>query len=119
MREEICKTKLTFPLNQDLRFLPGHREYQRVTWRAGVFWRSLCTSHTRVRETHMDHVLAARQEGLAVLDIRSNDEYYHGHVEGSTHIPYQELQERIFELPPRKSALLVVTSPLDENSTKD
>lgn len=34
-----------------------------------------------------------------VLDVRDDDEYAEGHVPGSLHIPYQELAERLGELP--------------------
>jgi glyoxylase-like metal-dependent hydrolase (beta-lactamase superfamily II)/rhodanese-related sulfurtransferase len=38
-------------------------------------------------------------EGLTVLDVRGPGEWADGHIPGSLHIPYQELAERIGELP--------------------
>lgn len=36
--------------------------------------------------------------GLLVLDVREDDEWRAGHVEGSTHVPLMELQERYPDL---------------------
>ena len=38
-------------------------------------------------------------EGLHVLDVREDDEWAYGHIEGSQHIPMMELPARISELP--------------------
>lgn len=38
-------------------------------------------------------------EGLAVLDVREQVEWDHGHIEGATHIPLGELMERVGEVP--------------------
>jgi hydroxyacylglutathione hydrolase len=46
--------------------------------------------------------LARRLEGdgeVAVLDVRDAEEFDQGHIPGSLHIPYQQLPERIAELP--------------------
>lgn len=38
-------------------------------------------------------------EGLAVLDVREPVEWAHGHIDGSQHIPMNELPERLDEVP--------------------
>jgi rhodanese-related sulfurtransferase len=38
-------------------------------------------------------------EGLLVLDVREDDEWRAGHVEGSVHVPLMELGERYADLP--------------------
>jgi len=38
-------------------------------------------------------------EGLVVLDVREDDEWQTGRLEGSVHIPLRELGERFTELP--------------------
>jgi rhodanese-related sulfurtransferase len=38
-------------------------------------------------------------DGLLVLDVREDDEWVAGHVEGSLHVPLRELGERYAELP--------------------
>ena len=37
--------------------------------------------------------------GLTVLDVREEVEWRHGHIEGATHIPLQELPGRLDEVP--------------------
>ena len=36
---------------------------------------------------------------VAVLDVREDDEWAAGHIEGATHIPLQELPARLGDLP--------------------
>jgi rhodanese-related sulfurtransferase len=38
-------------------------------------------------------------EGLAVLDVREDVEWEHGHIEGAVHIPLMDLPERLDEVP--------------------
>jgi len=38
-------------------------------------------------------------DGLHVLDVREPDEWRHGHIEGATHIPLQDLPGRLSEVP--------------------
>jgi rhodanese-related sulfurtransferase len=49
-------------------------------------------------------------EGLVVLDVREQDEWEAGHVEGSTHIPLMELERRIGDLPRGIQTLVVCRS---------
>ncbi|MHB8436795.1 MAG: MBL fold metallo-hydrolase [Acidimicrobiales bacterium] len=39
------------------------------------------------------------EENMVVLDVRRPDEWAAGHLEGSTHIPFWELEERVGEVP--------------------
>jgi rhodanese-related sulfurtransferase len=39
-------------------------------------------------------------DAMAVLDVREQVEWDHGHIEGATHIPLGELGARIAEVPP-------------------
>lgn len=61
---------------------------------------------TGVPTVSIDGVPDPLPEGLVVLDVREPVEWAHGHIEGSTHIPMNELPERLAELP--DSQLLVV-----------
>ncbi len=48
--------------------------------------------------------LAERLDGevaITVLDVRDRDEYDRGHIPGSLNVPYEELMERLDELPAR------------------
>lgn len=38
-------------------------------------------------------------EGLAVLDVREQVEWVHGHIEGAVHIPLSTLPERMSDVP--------------------
>ena len=38
-------------------------------------------------------------EGLHVLDVREDDEWAFGHIEGAQHIPLMQLPSRLAELP--------------------
>lgn len=46
--------------------------------------------------------------GPAVLDVRSSNEFDAGHIPGSIHIPYDEIEQRIGELEPYRDKGLVV-----------
>jgi rhodanese-related sulfurtransferase len=46
-------------------------------------------------------------DGLLVLDVREDDEWRAGHVEGSVHIPLMELGNRYGELPEAEQTLVV------------
>ena len=38
-------------------------------------------------------------DGLAVLDVREQVEWDHGHIEGALHVPLMELPQRLADLP--------------------
>lgn len=38
-------------------------------------------------------------DGMAVVDVREDVEFVHGHIEGSLHIPLMQLPQRLAELP--------------------
>ena len=38
-------------------------------------------------------------EGLHVLDVREDDEWRAGHIEGATHIPLRDLPSRVADVP--------------------
>ena len=39
-----------------------------------------------------------QKEGLALLDVRSNEEFAAGHIQGAINIPHDQLAERLGEL---------------------
>ncbi len=49
-------------------------------------------------------------DGLLVLDVREDDEWRAGHVEGSVHVPLMELGERYADLPEADQTLVVCRS---------
>jgi rhodanese-related sulfurtransferase len=46
-------------------------------------------------------------EGLLVLDVREDDEWRAGHVEGSVHVPLMDLGATYAELPEAEQVLVV------------
>lgn len=46
-------------------------------------------------------------DGLLVLDVREDDEWTAGHVEGSVHVPLTELGARLGEVPADTQTLVV------------
>ena len=54
----------------------------------------------------VDGVPAPLPEGLVVLDVREDDEWQAGHVEGSVHIPLMQLGERYAELPQEQTLVV-------------
>ena len=46
-------------------------------------------------------------DGVILLDVRSPDEYSDYHIDGSINIPYDELDERLSELPDKEAIIIV------------
>ncbi|HEX4688818.1 MAG TPA: rhodanese-like domain-containing protein [Nocardioides sp.] len=46
-------------------------------------------------------------DGLLVIDVREDDEWRAGHVEGSVHVPLMQLGNRYTELPESEQTLVV------------
>ena len=57
-------------------------------------------SGNRIPTAAVDGVPSPLPEGLVVLDVREDDEWDAGRLEGSVHIPLGELTDRVAELPP-------------------
>jgi len=49
-------------------------------------------------------------EGAPLLDVRERSEYLEGHLPGARHIPYQELEERIAEVPHARTLVVYCAS---------
>jgi rhodanese-related sulfurtransferase len=45
-------------------------------------------------------------DGLAVLDVREEVEWQHGHIEGATHIPLRDLPARLHEVPDEQTLVV-------------
>ncbi len=50
----------------------------------------------------------AAKENILLLDVRTEEEFSEGHLENATHIPLQELNERINELEQFKGKEIIV-----------
>ncbi|MGH3322477.1 MAG: rhodanese-like domain-containing protein [Streptosporangiaceae bacterium] len=49
-------------------------------------------------------------ENLTVLDVREDDEWASGHLEGASHIPLRQLPERVEEVPTGDQVLVYCKS---------
>ncbi len=68
---------------------------------AGYAMENLLTG--RVRQYHWHDVADLPRDGsVTLLDVRTPAEYARGHIDGTVHIPVDELRERIGELDPAK-----------------
>ncbi len=47
-------------------------------------------------------------EDLVLLDVRRDEEWNEGHLEGAIHIPLHELEDRLSELEPYRDRELIV-----------
>jgi rhodanese-related sulfurtransferase len=54
---------------------------------------------TGIPTVSIDGVPDPLPDGLAVLDVREPVEWAHGHIDGSQHIPMNDLPERLAEVP--------------------
>jgi rhodanese-related sulfurtransferase len=61
---------------------------------------------TGIPTVSMDGVPDPLPDDLAILDVREPVEWAHGHIEGATHIPMNEIPDRLAEVP--DGQLLVV-----------
>lgn len=55
-------------------------------------------------------IMQETEDDYVVLDVRSDNEYYKGHIEGAIPIPVEELCERIEEEIPYEDMLILVYS---------
>ena len=64
----------------------------------------------RVNSDEAARMLERDKEGTAMVDVRRDDEWVTGHVKGAIHIPVDDLQNRIDELPRDKTLLFICGS---------
>ena len=61
----------------------------------------------RVKSDEAAQMLERDKEGTVIVDVRRDDEWVTGHVKGAIHIPIDDLQNRIDELPRDKTLLFI------------
>ncbi len=61
----------------------------------------------QVPEVDIDHVPLELAETTVVLDVREDDEWQAGHVDGAVHVPLGQLPQRLGELSAAQRVLVV------------
>lgn len=63
-----------------------------------------------MRETTIDQLAAALDQGASVVDVREPAEFREGHVPGATNIPMGQLTARLGEIDPNRPVHVVCAS---------
>nr|WP_277345806.1 rhodanese-like domain-containing protein [Nocardioides sp. JQ2195] len=58
----------------------------------------------------LDDFAAAHSQGAFVLDVRESDEFTAGHVPGATHIPMNDVPQRLDEVPTDREVYVICQS---------
>lgn len=60
-----------------------------------------------IAETDITVLPVELPEGLVVLDVREDDEWRAGHIDGALHVPLAQVQQRMGDLPVDQQVLVV------------
>lgn len=60
-----------------------------------------------IAEVDVTAVPAELPEGLAILDVREDDEWRAGHIDGAWHVPLAQLPQRLGDLPAADQVVVV------------
>jgi rhodanese-related sulfurtransferase len=52
----------------------------------------------------LNKTMEAKEDACIILDVRTTEEYSRGHIEGSLHLPVDEVESKIEKAIPQKSA---------------
>ena len=63
--------------------------------------------YSRVDSNEANTMLEADPNGTVVVDVRRDDEWVTGHVTGAIHIPVDDLNDRMDEVPRDKNVLFI------------
>ena len=95
----------------DLAYAPPYSSAKDPVNMAGFMIENLANG--TVRQFHWDEVDALPRDGsVTLLDTRTAEEYQSGHIEGTIHIPVDELRERMNELKTGKLVYVICQSGL-------
>jgi rhodanese-related sulfurtransferase len=64
------------------------------------------TEGDEVREVTREEAKALLEDGAQLIDVRVGYEWDAGHIDGATHIPLEEVPERVGELDPNRPVVL-------------
>ncbi len=71
------------------------------------FLRKAAEARQRITEIEPDAVDQQVRQGAVLIDVRDEEEFNAGHIDGATHVPRDALGERIAEVVPDKQTPIV------------
>ena len=108
MRAELSAPELA---ELDLAYAPPYSSAKDPVNMAGFIIENLANG--RLKQFYPEEVDTLPRDGsITILDVRTEEEYTQGHVEGSCHIPVDELRERISEIDLTKPLYVICQSGL-------
>lgn len=108
MRAELSAPELA---ELDLAYAPPYSSAKDPVNMAGFIIENLADG--RLKQFYPEEVDTLPRDGsITILDVRTEEEYTQGHVEGSCHIPVDELRERISEIDLTKPLYVICQSGL-------
>lgn len=84
----------------DLAYAPPYSSAKDPINMAGYVMENLLED--KMKQVHWKDIVALPEDAV-LLDVRTDEEYFAGHVEGTRHIPLDSLRERLAELPKDKT----------------
>lgn len=63
-----------------------------------------------MQEVTIADLVAARTQGVTLIDVRETEEYVEGHVPGAIHIPLGQLLQRLDEVPAAEPVYVICRS---------
>lgn len=73
-----------------------------------MFCRRRCYRNMQNEDITIEELKNKILQGAIVIDVRSNQEYREGHIQGAINIPDFEIRNRIQKEVPKKNQLIVV-----------
>ncbi|MEJ7756068.1 MAG: rhodanese-like domain-containing protein [Nocardioidaceae bacterium] len=77
---------------------------------ARAAWQDVVMNDNSIPTVQVEGVPDPLPDDLTILDVRENDEWAAGHIEGAVHIPLAQLPGRVAEVPPDAQTLVYCKS---------
>ena len=108
IRMEMPASKLS---ELELAYAPPYSSAKDPVNMAGCMIENIETG--TLAQFHWDEVASLPRDGsVTLLDVRTEEEYAAGHIDGFSHIPVDDLRERMGELDPKKPLYVMCQSGL-------
>lgn len=73
-----------------------------------MFWRRRCCRNFQNDDITIEELKNKLSQGAILVDVRSNQEYREGHLQGAINIPDFEITNRVQKEVPKKNQLIVL-----------